>query len=309
MKVLVGVDGSSNSLATVTFVGRLLSVEHDELVLAYVVPDLPYLGDDQLDPVVAKRAAGALSAAVFDEAVMRLPEVWQARAQRAELSGSPGPSLLAAVEDGKIDLVAVGFRGTGFFERIMLGSVSSAVVNSARVSVLVVKTTGGPDSEKIAGTPDGTFRVLVPYDGSEFGVRIAAMLNNASWPDGARGWVLTAVPPMFMHQMPKWMQPVKRDPDVQAMAEAWQKEYDQQLEQAVDSLKSYQDTLPPLFQATEPIVAQGHPAEQILATIARLKIDLAIVGSRGHGAVERLLVGSTSSRVVNEAPCSVLVAR
>ena len=40
--------------------------------------------------------------------------------------------------------------------------------------------------------------------------------------------------------------------------------------------------------------------------IARQKIDLTIVGSRGHGAVERLLVGSTSARVVNEAPCSVL---
>jgi nucleotide-binding universal stress UspA family protein len=309
MRVLVGVDGSSNSLATVTFVGRLLSVNHDELVLAYVVPELPYLGDDQLDPGVAKRAATALSAAVFDEAVLRLPEVWQTRAQKAELSGSPGPSLLAAVAEKKIDLVAVGFRGTGFFERIMLGSVSRAVVQSAEVPVLVVKTTGGPDSEKIAGTPDGTFRVLVPYDGSEFGEKIAAMMNNAGWPDGARGWVLTVVPPMFVHQLPKWMQPIQRDPDVQAMAEAWQKEYDQQLEHAVDKLKAYQEKLPPLFQSTEPIVAQGHPAEQILATVARLKIDLTVIGSRGHGTVERLLVGSTSARVVNEAQCSVLIAR
>jgi nucleotide-binding universal stress UspA family protein len=67
--------------------------------------------------------------------------------------------------------------------------------------------------------------------------------------------------------------------------------------------------LPKIFRATEPIVAQGHPAEQILAMIARQKIDLAVVGSRGLGAVERLLVGSTSARIVNEAPCSVLIAR
>ena len=93
------------------------------------------------------------------------------------------------------------------------------------------------------------------------------------------------------------------------MAEAWQKEYDLQLEQAVGDLKKYQATLPEIFRTTEPIVAQGHPAEQVLAMIARRKIDLTIVGSRGHGAVERLLVGSTSARVVNEVPCSVLIAR
>ena len=89
------------------------------------------------------------------------------------------------------------------------------------------------------------------------------------------------MPPMFVHQLPNWLTPVQRDPDVQAMAEAWQKEYEQQLAQSGDELKTFQATLPDIFRATEPIVAQGHPAEQILAMIARQKIDLAIVGSRG----------------------------
>jgi nucleotide-binding universal stress UspA family protein len=151
--------------------------------------------------------------------------------------------------------------------------------------------------------------VLAAYDGSEFGERIAALAAKLSWPDGARGWAISVVPPMFVHHLPDWLQPIQRDPDVQAMAEAWQKEHEQQLAQAVEDLKKYQAKLPEIFRATEPIVAQGHPAEQILAMIARQKIDLAIVGSRGHGAVERLLIGSTSARVVNEARCSVLIAR
>jgi nucleotide-binding universal stress UspA family protein len=173
----------------------------------------------------------------------------------------------------------------------------------------VVKTTGGRESEKVAGTPDGTFRALAAYDGSDFGEKIASVAGKLSWPDGTRGWALTVVPPMFHHQLPAWMQPIQRDPDVQAMAEAWQKDFNQHLEQSVDELKKFQQTLPSCFHATEPIVAQGHPAEQVLATLTRQKIDLAIVGSRGQGAVERLLVGSTSARVVNEANCSVLVAR
>jgi len=296
-------------LATVSFVGRLLSVVRDELILAYVAPPLPFVGDDHLDPAVATRAQGALSSAVFDEAVLRLPNEWQSKAQRVELSGAPGVQLLKLADERGADMIAVGFRGTGLFERFLLGSVSRAVVHSARVSVLVVKTAGGPDSEKLAGTADGIFRALVAYDGSEFGDRITALASKLSWPERSRGWAITVVPPMFVHQLPKWLQPIQRDPDVQAMAEAWQKEHDQQLAQAVDDVKTYQEELPEMFRPTEPIVAQGHPAEQILATIARQKIDLAIVGSRGHAAIERLLVGSTSARVVQEAPCSVLIAR
>jgi nucleotide-binding universal stress UspA family protein len=309
MKVLVGVDGSSNSLATVAFAGRLVDPERDTLVLAHISPPLPFTGDDQLDPGVVSRAQGALANAVFDEAAMRLPEEWHGRFERREASGEPGHGLLRLADEIGAELLAVGFRGTGLFERFLLGSVSRAVVHSAHVPVLVVKTTGGRESEKVAGTPDGTFRALAAYDGSDFGVKMSAIAGKLAWPDSTRGWVLTVVPPMFHHQLPAWMKPVERDPDVQAMAAAWQQEYDQQLAAAVDELEKFQQTLPASFHGTEPIVAQGHPAEQILATIDRQKIDLVIVGSRGHGAVERLLVGSTSARVVNEAPCSVLVAR
>jgi uncharacterized protein len=309
MKVLVGVDGSSNSLATVSFVGRLLAAEGNEMLLAYVVPPLPYLGDDQLDPGVSSRAQAALANAVFDEAVVRLPDEWHSRVERLELAGAPGAALLQAVDQRGAELVAVGFRGTGLFERLLLGSVSRAVVHSARVPVLVVKTTGGPTSEKIAGTPDGTFRVLAAYDGSEFAERIVALAGKFAWPDSARGWVVTVVPPMFVHQLPGWLRPVERQPDVEAMAEAWKKEHEQQLQLAVAELEKFQQRLPAPFQATEPIVAQGHPAEQILAMIARQKIDLVVVGSRGQNSVERLFIGSTSARVMNEAPCSVLVAR
>jgi nucleotide-binding universal stress UspA family protein len=309
MKVLVGVDGSSNSLATVAFVGRLLSVERDALIMAYVSPPLPYLGDDQLDPGVAARAQGALSNAVFDEAVSRLPAEWRQRAERVELSGSPSAGLLESADERGVDLMAVGFRGTGLFERFLLGSVSRAVVHSARVPVLVVKTVDEEKSAGPAGVADGSLRVLAAYDGPEVGARIAAVVGQFAWPPGTRGWTVTVVPPMFVHQLPDWLQPITRDADVQAMAEAWQKEYEQQVAQAGEELKRFQLSLPTSFHASEPIVAQGRPAEQILAEIAKEKIDLAVVGSRGRGAVERLLLGSTSSQIVNESPCSVLIAR
>ena len=56
-------------------------------------------------------------------------------------------------------------------------------------------------------------------------------------------------------------------------------------------------------------MAQGRPAEQILTAATREKINLVIVGSRGRGAVEQLVLGSTSDQVLSEATCSVLIAR
>jgi nucleotide-binding universal stress UspA family protein len=52
----------------------------------------------------------------------------------------------------------------------------------------------------------------------------------------------------------------------------------------------------------------GDPAEQILAEAKAGEYDLVVVGSRGLGPVGRLVLGSVSTAVVENAPCPVLVA-
>ena len=304
MRVLVGVDGSSNSLATAAFVGRLLAVDRDQLILCYVAPEVPLEVDDQLDPGVAVRAKAALSNAVFDEATSRLTPEWRAAAERAVASGAAGPTLLSVAEEKKVDLIAVGFRGAGLFERFMLGSVSRAVVHSATVPVLVVKSDPGEQSAL-----NDPLRVLAAYDGAALGSCIAAVANQIAWPADASGWVMTVVPPMFVAELPDWLQPITRDDDVRAMAEAWQKEHEQQLAAAADELRTFRQQLPACFHGNEPVVAEGHPAAKIVETARKHRISLVIVGSRGRGGVARLLIGSTSAEVLTGAPCSVLVVR
>jgi nucleotide-binding universal stress UspA family protein len=53
----------------------------------------------------------------------------------------------------------------------------------------------------------------------------------------------------------------------------------------------------------------GHPVPEILELAREIGADLIIVGSHGMTGIERMLVGSTSERVVREAHCTVEVAR
>ena len=54
---------------------------------------------------------------------------------------------------------------------------------------------------------------------------------------------------------------------------------------------------------------EGPPAEAILDVANTRKCDLIVMGSRGLGRLTGLLLGSQSQKVVQHAPCPVLIVR
>ncbi|MCB1005297.1 MAG: universal stress protein [Acidimicrobiales bacterium] len=59
----------------------------------------------------------------------------------------------------------------------------------------------------------------------------------------------------------------------------------------------------------ETLVESGDIGPTLCAVAAEQGADLLVVGSRGHGALRRALLGSVSTHLVNHAPCPVVVAR
>jgi len=56
-------------------------------------------------------------------------------------------------------------------------------------------------------------------------------------------------------------------------------------------------------------IAVGHPAEQIVRAAEERRIELILLGHRGHGVFERWLLGSVSRTVIAYAHCAVMIVR
>ncbi len=59
----------------------------------------------------------------------------------------------------------------------------------------------------------------------------------------------------------------------------------------------------------ESYLPRGRAADEIVAAAREFEADLVVVGNRGHGTLETMLLGSVSAEVVDHAPCPVLVGR
>jgi len=56
-------------------------------------------------------------------------------------------------------------------------------------------------------------------------------------------------------------------------------------------------------------IVVGHPVEQIVHRAETDRIDLIILGRRGVSRLERMIIGSTSEKVLRYAHCPVMVVR
>ena len=59
----------------------------------------------------------------------------------------------------------------------------------------------------------------------------------------------------------------------------------------------------------EGFLVRGRAASAIVDEATGFEADLVVLGSRGHGAIATMLLGSTASEIVDHAPCPVLIAR
>lgn len=302
MRVLIGVDGSDGAFSAVRFAGRLLSAARDEVTLYYTPPDIRHAAGADVRPEIIDRARRALADAVFEQCRQHLSEPLWATVRTVVGSKNPREGVVLAADEWRADMIVLGARGSGPVAKLRIGSVARSVVLEATIPVLVVRA-------PLDAALQAPVRVLLAWDGSEASRQAAAVLERFHWPEGSEGHTITVVESLLAGDVPDWLEKKARDADAEAMAQAWVQEHEAEKQMQRNALSEYCRHLPKPFHDRRPLVVEGHAAERILEAIAAEKIDLVVLGAQGMGVIERFLIGSTSSTVLSQAPCSVLVVR
>lgn len=296
MRLLIGVDGSPCSLAAVNLAGRLVDA-NDEIALYYSPVEIPLHGDATTNHAMLDRARQALGEAVFEESRNHLPAAIRDKVQTILGTQKPIRGVIAAVQEWRADVVCVGSRGLGPIQSMLLGSVASAVVQSVQVPVLVARELSQPQRAGL--------RVLLAYDRSNAATQAAA-LSGFAWPAGSECKIVDVIDAL-PGPLPAWMEQRARSADAEAMSEAWVHEHQVERQECVERLQTFRQSLPKEFRDCQPVVAEGHPAEQILRVAAEAPTDLIVVGKTSRNLYQRVMLGSTSRTVLQQAECSVLV--
>lgn len=136
--VVVGVDGSSAAQAAIAFAAEQASFRGVPLIAVYawtppLTPGLEYLWSDELVEAQKAAAAEALTIGTAGLAT-RYPDLV---IQRHIVQAPPVTALLQAAENA--DLIVVGSRGRGGLSRLLLGSVSHAVLQALPCATVVTR--------------------------------------------------------------------------------------------------------------------------------------------------------------------------
>ena len=143
-------------------------------------------------------------------------------------------------------------------------------------------------------------RVLYATDGSAQAELAGDLIAGIGWPHGSVVRIASAVDTGAVFFGVPWA------PAVPASMDAVEDRLSGDSERAV---KEAAQRLAAAGIETECWVLKGRPASVIVDEAAEWRADVIVMGSRGHGEIASMLLGSVSSEVVDHAPCPVLVAR
>jgi nucleotide-binding universal stress UspA family protein len=195
------------------------------------------------------------------------------------IESRPGPGLLKAASSAK--LVVVGTRGHGGRVDLSVGSVGSYCAHHSPVPVALIPGTVPP--------PHGHLDVVVGFDGSTHS-RIALHWTLTHLLASAH---VTVVQAFSDHTVAgEVLAPSVADSEATVVAD---------LGESVASVLASLEQHPPIEVAAVP----GDP-RAVLRTAAD-GADLLVIGARGHGVLDRLLLGSVSNALVQHPTVPTIV--
>ena len=290
-KILWASDGSMESDMALKYVELLASKYGSEIVgLSVVQPvDIERLKV----PVDIKKELFSIQALLEKKEYNRINKALkqlELKATKLDVcieTGIPHKEILRVAKEEKVDLIAMGKRGLGLKDRILLGSNTNKVLRMANAPVLAVRHKKG---DKI-----DIKKILVPTDLSEltsisldFAIDIANRFNSTIY---------------LLHTL-----------ELHHSYEISTSKIIEELRVlALKELRSYLNKIPK--EKTKGINIQEMVTLYLRAWFGIVNfaeengIDLIIMTTHGRKGLVRFMLGSTAEKVISESPCPVLAIK
>ena len=285
LRVLLATDGSADARAAAECLARFpLPPSSVPLVLSVVtIPPSPisFPGLEDL-----KQSLLADGRRACEEASDVLRPRWPAVQDRVA-EGDPREQILKTAKTWRPHLAVFGRRGLGGFERMLLGSVSLTAARRLACSVLVVQGPTRPIQ-----------RIVVGVDGSEESSRAVNFVESLPLGPDVEVHLVAVVEPL----VPTSLSFAAREALRPDLAEEYGRRQGNLRDVLIRAANRWRGR--PGVHTHTPV---GDPARQLLEMAATA--DLVVVGSRGLGAVRRLLLGTVSEKVLQHALCPVLIVK
>lgn len=248
---------------------------------------------------LAPEGPAALEVAVGREVARIAAETREALAVRwpdAEVTivgRAPVDAILHRARTLGAGAIVVGSRGHGLVGRLLLGSVSRGVLRRAVCPVLVVR-----------GRAAALAHLVVGIDGSAHARHAVDFVAGLEPPRDGQVTVVRVVElvrPPSMGLMPAKVRAT--------LAEQVRIANAQRVAPATREMEAAVATLRQAGWRARGIVRSGPPLEELLRAVRTTRAHVLVLGARGVGGVERLLLGSVAEGALTRSPVSVLIVR
>jgi nucleotide-binding universal stress UspA family protein len=204
--------------------------------------------------------------------------------------GRAASVIVDSARETGAELVIVGARGHGAIESALIGSVSAEVVDQAPCAVFVARR-------------PTTARILIGTDGSDAATSAADFVARCGLFEGSRARMIHAIdvhPAWWLGYTPG---------DATFAVDAYSAVVEEGHRRGEQVTAMLADRLGGAGLGVSTVTREGPAAAAIVDEATSWGADLVVVGTRGLGLLQRLLLGSTARSVLHHAPASVLITR
>jgi nucleotide-binding universal stress UspA family protein len=275
-KIFVPLDGSALADRAVPYARTIARAVGAQLTLFYARPKLLMTGEQPFD---VDAAAGKLRAEGMDVETAVFP-----------LYHEPiGEVILETAREKGADLVVMSTHGRGGLGRWLYGSAADQVLRKAELPIVLV-----PAACERTWESDGSFRMLVPLDGSPLAEEVLKPARELAGAMRAEVVLLRVV---------ERSQEMVRARAYAAINSG------REVDRAREYLEGIASHFATVSKSVDTFTETGLPTPTIAKVARNENVDLVVMASHGYGGLARVVLGSVTTRVLQRAETPLLVVR